>query len=54
VGILLDRAGATEQVPLHFVAPLARQEAKLIFGLDALGDNRKLQAMGKRDDPANE
>jgi hypothetical protein len=51
VGILLDWTWAAEQVPLHFVAPLARQEAKLIFGLDALGNDRKLQAMCERNDP---
>src|SRR5882757_10575567 len=49
-GILTNRRRPAEQIALHRVAPLLREEAELRLGLDALGDDRHFKTMAEIDD----
>src|SRR5580765_734060 len=44
-GVVLDRAWPAEQIALHLVACLARQERPLLLGFDAFGDHRQIEAV---------
>src|ERR1700712_758071 len=52
--ILSDRQRLADEIALHRVAALFRQEAELLLGLDALGDDRHFEAMAEVDDGAND
>lgn len=54
LGIGLDRLRLPGEIALHLVAALQRQERELAFGLDALGENRNVQAVPERDDGAHD
>src|SRR5665647_3910533 len=49
-GVLADRQGFAEEIALHHVAAFVGEEAELLLGFHALGDDRHLQAMAEPDD----
>src|SRR6267154_1557020 len=53
-GVLPDRRGLADEITLHRVAALLGEEAELLLGLDALGDDRHFQAVAEVDDGAND
>src|ERR1700751_2495569 len=53
-GILADRRRLADQVALHGVAALLREEGELLLGLDALGDDRHFEAVPEIDDGAHD
>src|SRR3954466_8484900 len=52
--VLSDRPGLAEQIALHPIATFLRQEAELLGGFDALGDNRHFEAVAEIDDGADD
>src|SRR6266508_5353464 len=52
--VVPDRLGLAEEIALHRVAALVRQEAELFLGLPALGDDRHFEAVAEIDDGAND
>src|SRR5882724_10522508 len=53
-GILSDRRRLAEEIALDRVAALIRQEAELLLGFHAFGDNRHFETVAKADDRAND
>src|SRR4051794_32246395 len=53
-GVVPDRLGLAEEIALHRVAALVREEAELLLGLDAFGNDRHFQAVAEIDDGAND
>src|SRR5882757_2089968 len=49
-GVLSDRQRLADEIALHRVAALFREEAELLLGLDALGDDRHFEAVAEVDD----
>src|SRR6202022_2715847 len=48
-GVLPDRQRFADEITLHRVAALLREEPELLLGFHALGDDRHLQAVAKVD-----
>src|SRR5437763_16197744 len=48
--IVADRQGFADEIALHRVAAFIRQEAELLLGFHALGDDRHLKAVAETDD----
>src|ERR1700692_3674763 len=53
-GVLPDRQGFAEEIALHRVAAHFREEAELLLGLHALGDDRHFETMAKADHGAHD
>jgi hypothetical protein len=51
---LVERHRLAAQVTLHLITAFTSQKVPLRLGLDAFGDNRQLQAMGKGDHRAGD
>src|ERR1700686_1619351 len=49
-GVLADRQRFAEEIALHHVAAFVGEEAELLLGFHALGDDRHLQAVAETDD----
>src|ERR1700737_4569297 len=52
--VLADRRRLAEQIALHRVAAFLGEEAELLLGLNALGDNRHFEAVAEIDDGADD
>src|ERR1700731_4027598 len=48
-GVLPDRQRFADEIALHRVAALVGEEAELLLGFHALGDDRHLEAVAKAD-----
>src|SRR5207244_5026853 len=53
-GVLSDRQRLADEIALHRVATLFREEAELLLRLDPLGDDRHFEAVTEVDDSAND
>src|SRR5664279_1810912 len=53
-GVLPDRQRLADEIALHRVAALLREEAELLLGLDAFGNDRHFQTVAKADDRAHD
>src|SRR4051812_8842287 len=53
-GVLPDRLRPAEEIALHRVAALVREEAELLLGLDALGNDRHFETVAEIDDGAHD
>src|ERR1700692_1434923 len=49
-GVLTDRQRLANEIALHCIAALVGEEAELLLGFHALGDDRHLEAVAKADD----
>ena len=47
-GVVADRSRPTDQIALQLIAPFSGQQKALRFGLDALSENRHIEAMPER------
>src|SRR5258707_9307018 len=52
--VLPNRRGFADEIALHRVAAHLREEAELLLGFHALGDNRHSKAVAKTDHCAND
>ena len=53
-GVMVDREWPPDEIALHFVAILLREERELILGFDALGEHRQFQPAGETDHGADD
>src|SRR6185369_9024311 len=52
--VVPDRLRPAEEIALHRVAAFVGEEAELLLGLDAFGNDRHFEAMAEIDDGAND
>src|ERR1700704_1300762 len=51
--VVPDRLGLAEEIALHRVAALVREEAELLLGLHTFGNDRHFEAVAEVDDGAH-